>query len=66
MLGTRSAIVHDGWTSGVTHYVGLFASFVKNIPAIEEHSFPLLSVNLMVNMQGVNAEDTVEASQFYA
>ena len=63
MPNKKGAIIHDAWTNSLTHYFGIFGSYIprKNIwkgnNKIEasEHVMSLLSTSPMMN---VNEDDT--------
>ena len=73
MKCTKVAILHDGWTHAGTHYLGIFASYIrrkviwennKNI-CINEHVMPLLSMSPLRKID-VCEDDSDAATDFGA
>lgn len=55
-LPDKFGLVFDGWTSGSTHYVAIFATYTKN----GIHEEPLLAMAPLVNEEQLGAEQHIE------
>ncbi len=47
MKSTKGAIMHDGWTFGRCHYIGLLPVYVRNFQGVRSVAAPLLCMSLM-------------------
>ncbi len=47
MKNTKGSIMHDGWTFGGCHYIGLFALYVSKAQRVGSITAPLLSMSPM-------------------
>ena len=70
MKSTKGCIMHDGWTFGGCHYIGLFAVYVHNFQVVRSVAAPLLSMNLMNSLckcsDSLSCECTEETTEFDA
>lgn len=76
MVQYKGAVIHDGWTSNSTHYLGVFVSYMKKVAVLqdgEEHfkeelTMPLISLSPMskVEMADDCEQENTEATRFDA
>eukprot|EP00171_Calliarthron_tuberculosum_P022214 IDg22214t1 len=74
MKGTKGAIIHDGWSSNGTHFFGVFASFMRDVPVLrngisqieQELCLPLLSVSPLPCSESDENTSKEEAESFNA
>jgi len=77
MKATKGSIMYDGWTNSGTHYLGIFACYMKEISFFENGMcaknevlcMPLVSMSPMqhpLDEQNKNEASTKEAVQFNA
>lgn len=74
MENTQGAIIHDGWTHNGTHFFGVFASFMREVPVVRhgietnvsELCLPLLTVSPLPKESAEEGTSDDEAESFDA
>ena len=61
-LPSRFAVVFDGWTEGTPHYIGIAASYIKEVDGKETACQTMLSTQPLLadGIKGMRAADYIE------